>query len=114
MNQKDKILVSQSLKQALSRVTALKTQLAATKKSLKAAESTLLPEARDSTALAPALDNAEAEINNLSKTVQPANTAPVVEDMANFDPTEKLSAALKKLARGCDCPNLKNSEAENE
>ena len=113
MNQKDKILVQQSLKQALSRVSALKRQVLATKDALKKAEQNFDPR-REGVAAAniDALNEAKKEIEaQIEETKQAENqTSANPENMADFDPAEHLGAALKKLARGCNCPSLKQTE----
>lgn len=110
MNHKDKILVQQSLKKALSRVSALKRQVLATKDALKKAEQKFDP-GRESAADAniDALNEATQEIEaQIATTKQVENrTSAPTENMADFDPAEHLGAALKKLARGCGCSSLK-------
>lgn len=112
MNQKDKILVQQSLKQALSRVSALKRQVLATKDALKNAEQKFDPSRESAAANMTALNEAEQKIEaQIEETKQAADsTSPPTENVADFDPAEHLSAAIKKLARGCGCSNLKQVE----
>jgi predicted nucleic acid-binding Zn-ribbon protein len=102
MNHKDKILVQQSLSQALSRVAALKKQVSAAKTALKKAEEQLQPEA--------SAPSAEKNMAALQAAEQAITEQIAAADNDPADPMSPLRAALKKIARGCDCPNLKEAE----
>lgn len=102
MTNKDKLLIEQGLRQVLSHVSTLKKQVQATKTALQKAEDEFNPLKQK------VADTNLAALDTTEQALREQIDAPATaEDIASFDPTVKLSAALKTLARGCGCSNLK-------